>query len=278
MYALFFLTICFGAGASAQSTDRVRLGLFSAVPTKWDLEQNWHTFERTFLAHANEAVDLVVTPECFLDGYAAEAKDWTAERFARIAQDVATSPYIAKVRDLAEKHKTAILFGYTENDHGKLYNCALMVDRNGKVAGHYHKTHLQAHDLRFSPGDDLPVFDMSWGKTGVLICADRRWPETARVVRLKGAKITVIPSYGMWHIDNEWWMRTRSYENENFLAFVHPNVAFVSDPKGQIVAKLQTNVPAMLVSDVDLSRVSDTSHIRDRRPGLYEEITKRSTP
>jgi predicted amidohydrolase len=149
-----------------------------------------------------------------------------------------------------------------------------MVDRNGRVAGHYHKTHLQSVDVRFSPGVDLPVFDMVWGRAGVLICADRRWPETARVLRLKGAKITLIPSYGMWHLDNEWWMRTRSYENENFIAFVHPNVAFVSDPKGQILAKLESNVPGMLVCDVDLSLVSNDKHIRDRRPELYEEIVR----
>ena len=271
---LLLAIICVTAGAFGQTSEKVRLGLFSAMPLKWDLEANWRTFERTFLAHANQSIDIVVTPECFLDGYTAAAKDWTPQRFAQIAQDVNTSPYIARVRELAEKHKTAILFGYTENAGGKLYNCALLVDRNGRIAGHYHKTHLQDHDLRFSPGESLPVFDTAWGKTGVLICADRRWPETARVLRLKGAKIVLIPSYGMWHLENEWWMRTRSYENENFLAFVHPNVAFLSDPKGQIVARLQSNVPQMLVCDADLSRVTDTNHIRDRRPDLYGEISK----
>lgn len=256
----------------AQTPNKVRLGLFSAMPTKWDLEGNWQIFERAFLAHANEGIELVVTPECFLDGYAVEAKDWNADRFAGIAQDVATSPYISRVKNLAEKHKTAILFGFTEKADGRLYNCALMVDRNGRIVGHYHKTHLQDEDLRFTPGAALPVFEMAWGKTGVLICADRRWPETARVLRLKGAGIILIPSYGMWGSDNEGWMRTRAYENENFLAFVHPNEAFVADPKGQIVAKLESNTPGILTYDVDLSRVTDTAHIRDRRPELYQEI------
>ena len=271
--AVLSILVLLATGLSAQTSDKVRLGLFSAMPEKWDLEANWRTFERTFLAHANESLDLVVTPECFLDGYAVSAKDWSQERFSKIAQEVGDSTYIARVRALAEKHKTAILFGFTENAGGRLYNCALLVDRNGQITGHYHKTHLQDHDLRFSPGESLPVFDTAWGKTGILICADRRWPETVRVLRLKGAKLTLIPSYGMWHLDNEWWMRTRSYENENFVAFVHPNVAFVADPKGQIIAKLQSNVPGILVCDVDLSRVTDTKHIRDRRPKLYEEIS-----
>jgi len=266
------LTMCFVM--HAQTPNRVRLGLFTAVPTKWDLEGNWKIFERAFLAHANEGVDLVVTPECFLDGYAVEAKDWNPDRFAGIAQDVSTSPYIGRVKTLAEKHKTAILFGFTEKADGRLYNCALMVDRNGRIAGHYHKTHLQEQDVRFSPGATLPVFDMAWGKTGVLICADRRWPETARVLRLKGAGIILIPSDGMWGPDNEGWMRTRAYENENFVAFVHPNVAFVADPKGQVVAKLESNIPGILTYDVDLSLVTDTAHIRDRRPELYQEVAR----
>jgi beta-ureidopropionase len=265
---------CTCVHAQAQHSERVRLGLFTAMPEKWELEHNWQTFERIFLTHAGENIDVVVTPECFLDGYVASAKDWTAEHFARIAQDTATSPYIARVKALAEKYKTSILFGFTEKSADKPFNCALLVDKKGKVAGHYHKTHLQDQDLRFAPGIDLPVFDTAWGKTGVLICADRRWPETARVLRLRGAKLTLIPSYGMWSEDNEWWMRTRSYENENFIAFVHPNTAFVTDPKGKVVAKLQSNVPGMLVCDIDLSNVTNTHHIRDRRPDLYGDITK----
>lgn len=257
--------------AAAQQQDRIRLGLFTAMPVKWDLEANWKVFESTVEAYSEERFDLVVTPECFLDGYAAAAKDWTPERFAQIAQD-ATSPYLARLRALAERRRTFILFGYTEKRDGKFYNTALLVDRDGRELGRYHKTHLQNHDLRFAPGDDLPVFETPWGKLGVLICADRRWPETARVLRLKGARLTLIPSYGMWHLDNEWWMRTRAYENENFLAFTHPNVAFVADPQGRIIAKLQSNRPGILACDLDLAEVTDSRHLRDRRPELYREI------
>ena len=256
----------------AMAEERVRIGLFTAMPEKWNLDANWRAFEETFLRHVGEKPDIVITPECFLDGYAASAKDWTPEKFAQIAQDERTSPYIAKVRELAEKYHTSILFGYTEKKNGKFYNAALMVDASGRITGRYYKTHLQNHDLRFTPGDDLPVFDTQWGKMGVLVCADRRWPETARVLRLRGSRLTLIPSYGMWHIDNEWWMRTRAYENENFLAFAHPNVAFVADPKGQIVAKHQSNRPSMLVVDLDLSQVTSNKHLQDRRPELYKDV------
>ena len=255
----------------AQTKSKMRLGLFSAMPTYWDLEGNWQTFERTVEAHAGESVDLIITPECYLDGYVVNAKDWNPQRFASVAQDVKTSPYLQRLRALAAKYKVYILFGFTENSEGKFYDSAILVDRSGATVGIYRKTMLQEQDLRFTPGQDLSVFDTEWGKIGILICADRRWPESARVERLKGARITLIPSYGMWDLRNEWWMRTRSYENGNFLAFVHPQTTFISDPGGELIGRLQTNVPDMLVSDVDLSKSNDTD-IRDRRPELYGEI------
>jgi len=260
------------ATASGQAPDRIRLGLLTAMPVKWDVEANWNTFQRTLEAHASDGIDLAVTPECFLDGYAVADKEWTRERFEAIAQHPETSPYLARLRDLARKHRVFILFGYTENRGGRFFNTAQLVDRDGRTVGRYDKTHLQDHDLRFSPGEDLPVFETPWGKLGVLICADRRWPETARVLRLRGARLVLIPSYGMWHEANEWWMRTRSYENENFLAFTHPNVAFVTNPRGEILAKLQTNRPAMLVCDLNLAEVTEDKHLRDRRPGLYRDL------
>jgi len=259
---------------AAIGEDHLRLGLFTAMPKKWDLEGNWRVFENTVERHVSNGVQLVVTPECFLDGYVTPAKVWTPQRFAAIAQEEATSIYIKRLRELAARHKIHLVFGLTEKRGGKFYNTALLVDGEGRIAGRYSKTHLQNQDLRYAPGEDLPVFDTAWGKIGVLICADRRWPETARVLRLKGARIVLIPSYGMWGLDNEWWMRTRAYENENFVAFVHPRVAFVADPKGAIAARLQSNVAEMLVCDVDLSQVSDKHHIRDRRPELYGEIAR----
>lgn len=260
------------ADASGQAPDWLRLGLLTAMPVKWDVEANWNTFQRTLEAHASDGIDLAVTPECFLDGYAVADKEWTRERFEAIAQHPEKSPYLARLRDLARKHRVFILFGYTENRGGRFFNTALLVDRDGRTVGRYDKTHLQDHDLRFSPGEDLPVFETPWGKLGVLICADRRWPETSRVLRLRGALLVLIPSYGMWHEANEWWMRTRSYENENFLAFAHPNVAFVANPRGEILAKLQTNLPAMLVCDLNLTEVTGDKHLRDRRPELYRDL------
>ena len=53
-----------------------------------------------------------------------------------------------------------------------------------------------------------------------------------------------------------------------FVCFAHPNVALITDPKGGVEAKLQTNVPGMLIHDIDLNEVT-TNMLKDRRPDLY---------
>lgn len=107
--------------------------------------------------------------------------------------------------------------------------------------------------------------------------ASRAWarvvvfPETARTLRLRGARLILDPTYGMSHLDNEWWMRTRSYENQCFIAFAHPQVGFVVGPKGDLIAR-RTASPGVLLCDIDLSQAKDGNHLRDRRPELYGPI------
>ena len=253
------------------SSDRrkVTIGMLKAMPAKWGVEENWAVFEAQFRRHAGEGMDVFITPECFLDGYAVTEADWTVERFAGIAQDVGKSGYIRRVREMARESRTHVVFGFTELLRGHFYNTALLVGSDGSVVGKYHKTHLQNHDLRFARGEDLPAFDLDFGKVGMVICADRRWPESIRTLRLKGAEICLMPTYGMCHIENEWWMRTRSYENQMFVCFTHPGVALITGPRGGLEAKLQSNVPGVLVHEVDLAEVKDDNHLANRRPELY---------
>jgi len=248
---------------------KVRIGMVKAMPEKWNVEKNWSIFEELVCRYKHDRVDVFIAPECFLDGYAITEEDWTEERFAEIAQVVDDSIYIEQLKQIAADVKAHIVFGFTEKVEERFYNCALIIGRSGEIEGKYYKTHLQSHDLRFAPGMDLPVFELDFGIVGMVICADRRWPETIRTLRVKGAEAVLMPTYGMWHLDNEWWMRTRSYENEMFVCFTHPNVALITNPKGEVAAKLQSNVPGILIHDIDLDEVTTTNMLRDRRPELY---------
>lgn len=247
----------------------VRVGLIKAVPVKWDLAANWATFEELFLRAVGSGAQIVCTPECFLDGYVTpDESGWPEPGFLDVAQPL-DGAYVRRARELAAAHRVHLVFGFTEQAHAGCYNAAALIGPSGDLLGIYHKTHLLDHDERYLPGRELPVWETELGRIGIMICADRRWPETARTLRVRGAELIMTPTYGMAHLDNEWWMRTRSYENELYICFAHPVVSLVTGPRGELAAKLQSNVPDVLIHDVDLAACREVmfSH---RRPDLYD--------
>ncbi len=257
----------------------LRLALMRAVPEKWNLEKNYRMFETTVALAVEKKADVLITPECWLDGYASAAIDSTPEKIRTIAQPLNRSDYLNGVGRLAKQHGMFICFGFTSLEEGRAYNASGLWSDHGTLIGVYHKTHLQAHDLQYAPGKSLPVWSTPWGRVGMMICADRRWPETVRTLRLKGARLILNPTYGFFNDLNEAMMRTRSYENQCFIAFTHPKQSLVTDPRGKVVAKQdglerEADVPRILVCDVDLSQAKDDNHLKDRRPEIYSPITQ----
>lgn len=286
--AALTLTVCLATweaeGGEAVRQDSVgsvrntlRLAMMKGVPEKWNLDANFEVFLKRLEKADKKDAEMFVTPECWLDGYAAPDKNSTVERLRGIAQAPETSPYLTRVSDEARTRGMFICFGFTSLENNKIYNAAGLWDSDGKLTGIYHKTHIQTHDVQFSPGESLPVFPTPWGPVGIMICADRRWPETARTLRLQGARLILNPSYGMHGETNECWMRTRGYENQCFVAFVHPDVDFVVNPGGKVIAKHEDKDADLLVTDVDLSEAKDDNHLKDRRPELYGIITAPET-
>jgi predicted amidohydrolase len=246
----------------------VRLGLMRGVPEKWNIEKNFSVFlERLAEADAQE-VQIFITPECWLDGYAAADPESTRERLSGIAQDLENSPYLARVANEAREREMFICFGFTSDGDDRIYNTAGLWNPEGAISGIYHKTHLQTHDLQFDYGAALPVWETPWGPAGVMICADRRWPETVRTLRLQGARLILNPTYGFHGDMNTAMMRTRSYENQCFIAFAHPEESLVTGPKGKVIAQ-ETGDTGVLVCDVNLDEAQMEGHLTDRRPELY---------
>lgn len=252
----------------------VRLALLHGVPKKWDLDANFQAFLTALEEAAAKRADLLVTPECWLDGYAAPDPESTPERLRSVAQDLVSSPYLKRVSEEARNRRMQICFGFTSLEDGKIFNAAGLWDETGKLVGVYRKTHLQKHDLQYSFGEGLPVWPTDRGPVGIVICADRRWPETIRALRLQGARLILNPTYGFHGDLNEAIMRTRSYENQCFIAFAHPKESLVTGPRGQIVAKETNSEPGILCCEIDLAEARDDNHLQDRRPDLYGVLTQ----
>ncbi len=85
---------------------------------------------------------------------------------------------------------------------GIYYNTAVVFDK-GKVAGKYRKTHIPDdpgfyEKFYFTPGDEIEPIDTSIGRLGVLVCWDQWYPETARIMALKGAEVLIYPTAIGW--------------------------------------------------------------------------------
>lgn len=258
--------------AASGPRDTVRVALMHGIPEKWDLERNFEVFLSELEAANAKRADLFITPECWLDGYAAPDRGSSPERLRTVAQSLESSPYLERVAREAREREMWICFGFVSVEDGNIYNAAGLWDSSGRRVGVYHKTHLQTHDVQFSRGENLPVWPSPWGPLGMMICADRRWPETARVLRLQGARLILNPTYGFYSDLNEAMMRTRSYENECFIAFAHPRLSLVTDPRGSIAAKCLSDKPGILIAEMDLGKATTDKHLDDRRPDLYQII------
>ena len=102
-----------------------------------------------------------------------------------------------------------------------MYNSAILIGPSGELVGVQRKMHVTAEEKHyFCPGNAFEAFVTDLGKIGILICADIGFPESARVLSLRGAEIICVPLNKDEHaIDREMFFRLvscRAFENENF--------------------------------------------------------------
>ena len=116
---------------------------------------------------------------------------------------------------LAQKYALYIVAGLIERDRHQLFNVAVLIGPDGKIAGKYRKVCLPdgEYDKGMSPGSDYPVFDTRLGKIGMMICYDGFFPEVARELSNRGAEIIAWPVWGC----NPEQARARACENQVYL-------------------------------------------------------------
>jgi len=251
----------------------IRVCLLKVVPTKGDMVGNMDKLERLIDEIPDCGIDVLVTPEGYLDGYVSTEDDVDRTNIARYGVQEG-SAYLDRVARIAARREAWVVFGCIHNTAEGPRNAALVFDRQGQMAGQYYKVHCQTHDVKYVAGDALPVFEAEFGRFGVMICADRRWPETVRTLALQGARVIFNPTYGMHGEWNQQMMQVRSYESEVYICFAHPQQSLITGPKGEVEAMLVSNRDHYLIHDLDLSVVDQvrsglSAHLRDRRPDVY---------
>ena len=232
----------------------------------------------------NGGADYVQTPEMtnILNGS-------REQLFASIVPEE-NDPTLATFRELARALGITIHVGSlaVKVSHEKAANRAFLIDRKGDIVARYDKIHMFDVDLvggesyresrGYRPGDLAVVSDLPWGRLGITICYDLRFPALYRALAEAGASFLAIPSSftrqtgeAHWHV----LMRARAIENGSFVfaaaqggdhedgrsTYGH---SLVVDPWGRILAEGGTE-PGVIFADVDPAEVSAA---RARIPSL----------
>ena len=173
-----------------------------------------------------------------------------------------------------------------------------MVDADGSYLGKYRKVHIPQADgfyekYYFKPGNTgYPVFDTKFGRVGVYICYDRRFPEGARALGVNGAEIVFIPSatsgtsIRTWHVEQ----RAHAIANRYFVGTINRvgkeaiganefyGQSYFCDPDGVILAEGSATEEDIILADLDLGTLQDArlnlNVWRDRRPETYGPLTQ----
>ena len=135
---------------------------------------------------AARGCDLLVLPEGTLPAYVlGEAPLDMAEQ----------ERALAGLRDIAKAEHCVIVCGVATQREGKLYNSAVVIERDGTIAGSADKIFLWAFDRKwFTAGQRIEPVQTSIGSLGVMICADGRMPVIARTLVDRGAELLVMPT------------------------------------------------------------------------------------
>lgn len=162
-----------------------------------------------------KGADIALFPEMWSDGYEIPGEKEALDRLAVSAE----SGFVRSFAALAAELDMAIVLTILEKHDPLPRNTALLFDRHGKPVLHYAKVHTCdfGDERMLSPGEDFPVTDLDTAcgtvRTGIMICYDREFPESARILMLKGAECILVPNACPMEINRLSQLRGRAYEN-----------------------------------------------------------------
>ncbi len=212
--------------------------------------------ERSVPANA----DLILLPE----GITVVGTD---KRYGDVAETI-PGPTTKTLGDLARKRKSYIVAGIYEREGQVVYNTAVLLDREGKVAGKYRKVYLPREEMeQLAPGNDFPVFKTDFGTIGIMICYDVFYADPARGLAGNGAEIVLLPIWG----GDQTLAKARAIENQIYLVasgYDHPT--YIMTPEGERLASAPQS-GTVAVATIDLNRSlrqvnTNLGDMRNRRP------------
>lgn len=233
---------------------------------------------------ARRGSDLLLLPELWSTAY---ALDRAAELAAPLANGPEDGGWFGRFAALAQEHSIWLAGSLLEARAGRFYNCLALYGPDGRLRAAYRKVHLfrlMQEEQYLAPGEAPVTVDLPWGRAGLSICYDLRFPELFRGYALAGARLMLVPAE--WpHPRRAHWrtlLRARAIENQCFVAACNrvgttgSNTFFgasaVIDPWGEtLVEGGETDLLLTVTLDLGLVESARTRIpvFADRRADLY---------
>ena len=227
-------------------------------------EASIEEFAKVIQAKVGADADLILLPE-------GATVVGTGKKYAEVAETI-PGPTTERLGKLAREKDAYLIVGLYERENTVIYNTAVLLDRQGRVAGKYRKVYLPREEMQagLTPGDSYPTFQTDFGRIGMMICWDVQYPDPARALALDGAEVIFMPIWG----GNETLAAARAIENHVFLAssgYDHPT--YVMDPMGEMLA-LAPEEGDVAIAVIDLAKRYEWPWLGSMRGRLFHEIRR----
>ena len=251
-----------------------------------DVDGNLATAERLLNEAADGGADLAAVPELF-------AFLGPPSRYSEVAEPVPGGPICERLSKIAGERGIWVLGGSVlESADGRIYNTSPLFDRTGELVVRYRKIHLFDVDLPGQPsfresstiaaGTELVTHETEFGRLGLSVCYDLRFPELYRGLMALGAEILLVSAQFQYETGKDHWevlLRARAIENQCFVvapaqwgtfgSAAEPRRSFghsmVVDPWGRILVRAPEEGDGVWFADLDFAELRA---IRDRLPAL----------
>lgn len=261
------------------------------MSTVADKMENVRTVKTYLEKIKDENPDFVILPEMFCCPYQTENFPIYAEKEGE--------PVWQQLSGYAKQYGIYLIGGsMPEKDaEGNVYNTSYIFDREGKQIGKHRKVHLFDIDVKggqtfkesdtLTAGDSDTVFDTEFGKIGVMLCFDIRFPELSRMMVNDGVKVIFVPAaFNMTTGPAHWELsfRTRALDNQIYMVGCAPardvsagyiswGHSIVTDPWGRVTGMLDEN-EGILLAELDMDYEEQVREelplLKSRRKDIYQ--------
>ena len=180
-----------------------------------EYERNIKTIIKYMSDAKQNGADILLLPECFITGY-----DLTIDNASAITEND-----LAPLCENAKELNIGLVATALTQGKSNPQNSAFVISKDGKILMKYAKVHTCdfADEKVLESGTEFKVCDFDGVKIGIMICYDREYPESARVLMLKGAEIILVPNDCGSMRPRLQALSTRAYENMCGVAMANPN-------------------------------------------------------